>query len=225
MAITSSCVVIDPHGDLKLHVGKDEGDETRVTFLVCSRTLARTSTVFDRMLYGCFRESSDKLKADDDWEIDLQDERPATMDIFLNITHSNVAKVPRILSVDELYELTICTNYYDTSHILGFWVDAWVSSVDEIARDANALMPKLLWIFWELGRKEELIAVADRMLLEWKGPLNIQSWHMSDLHTPLDVIGMFCLSRQSLTGRQHQATYEAQLTVGRSYRHASDHHY
>lgn len=190
MAVTCSNVTIDPRGDLKLTVGKEE-DGTRVTFLVCSRALARTSPVFERMLYGNFKESQDSPKENTDWEVELQNERPTTMEILLNITHANLAKVPRILPIDELYDLTICTNYYDTTHLLAFWADSWLSSIDDIARDANALMPKLLWIFWEFGRREQLQAVADRMLLEWKGPLDIQAWHMSDLHTPLDVIGAY----------------------------------
>lgn len=196
MAITSSEVVIDPRGDLKLHIGKEE-DENRVTYVVCSRALARTSQVFDRMLYGGFRESLATSKVNEDWELDLPNDKPTAMRIFLNISHSNYAKVPRILSVDELYDLTICTNYYDATYLLAFWADTWMASIDDIARDANTLMPKLLWIFWELGHKKQLISVADRMLLEWEGPMNVQLWHKSDLHTPLDIIGRYRDSRVS----------------------------
>lgn len=71
MVIIFLCVVIDLYGDLKFYVGKDEGDEICVIFFVCFCILVWILIVFDRMLYGCFCEFSDKFKVDDDWEIDL----------------------------------------------------------------------------------------------------------------------------------------------------------
>lgn len=180
-------IILDPYGDVQLRVGAEGSG--RVTFTVCSRTLARISPVFDRMLYGYFAESKKATTSRDDWIVDLPDDKPAAMEIFLNVAHSNFRKVPRVLSVDDLYDVTALTNYYDATMILSPWVDRWISSIDDIAQDANLLMPKLLWISWELGRKDTLITTSRRMLMESEGPRFAECCEIEDIQTPPDIVG------------------------------------
>lgn len=61
-------VEFDQRGDLKLRVGPPN-ETTSNSFLVCSRTLARVSPVFDRILYG---SSAEAKPADaEGWVVDL----------------------------------------------------------------------------------------------------------------------------------------------------------
>ncbi|OAA75283.1 hypothetical protein LEL_07271 [Akanthomyces lecanii RCEF 1005] len=170
----SDFVVVDRRGDLRLEVGREPGtrDDSwqRAEFLVCSRTLARASPVFDRMLHGPFVEAKHDPKDSAGWRVVLPDNNPAPMEVFLNIAHANVARIPHILSVDHLYDLAVLTNYYDATPLLSPWIDVWISSTSEISRDANMIQPKLLWISWEFGRTDTFRIVAHRLLMEEPSP-------------------------------------------------------
>lgn len=135
-------------------------------FLVCSRTLARASPVFDRMLYGPYIEAMGNKTDATGWTVALPEDKPAPMQVFLNIAHANFVLVPLILSVDSLYDLAVLTNYYDATPLLLPWIGAWMASLAEISQDANEIQYKMLWITWEFGRKEEFGAIAHRMLME-----------------------------------------------------------
>ncbi|TQV93295.1 hypothetical protein V2A60_010275 [Cordyceps javanica] len=168
----SSAVAVDCRGDVRLQVGCDPGTGDSdswqyAEFLVCSRTLARASPVFDRMLYGPYMEATRRNGKDSaDWSIALPEDKPAPMQLFLNIVHAKFALVPLILSVDNLYDLAVLTNYYDATLLLLPWIEAWMASVAEISHDANVIQTKLLWICWEFGRKEDFSKIAYRMLME-----------------------------------------------------------
>lgn len=185
---------IDRHGDLRLKVGSPQqaGDTLcqRVEFLVCSRALARASPVFDRMLYGAFAEASHNQTSSEGWTVELKEDKPAAMEVFLNIAHANFARVPHVLSVDGLYDVAVLTHYYDATRLLAPWVGSWMASIVEMTRDANVIMPKMLWISWEFGRKEDFIAVARRMLMEAKTPWAMEPDSEDDaVQTPPHIVG------------------------------------
>ncbi|KAM3492026.1 hypothetical protein MY3957_004684 [Beauveria namnaoensis] len=166
----SGFMAVDRRGDVTLQVGRD--CETKdnfwqpAEFLVCSRTLARASPVFDRMLYGPYIEAMGNKTDATGWTVALPEDKPAPMQVFLNIAHARFDLVPLILSVDSLYDLAVLTNYYDATPLLLPWIGAWMASLAEISQDANEIQYKMLWIAWEFGRKEEFGAIAHRMLME-----------------------------------------------------------
>ncbi len=192
----SDFVQVDRRGDLTLQVGRGEagtGDASwlHADFLVCSRTLARVSPVFDRMLYGPFVEAnkhSNKDNGQAGWTVALKQDKPAPMQVFLNIAHANVALVPHVLSVDNLYDLAVLTNYYDATALLAPWIDVWMAATAEVARDANLIQPKLLWIFWEFGRKDDFRLVAHRMLMEEAPPPSTRTDEGDEIQAP-HIIG------------------------------------
>ncbi|OAQ98236.1 hypothetical protein LLEC1_06484 [Akanthomyces lecanii] len=100
------------------------------------------------------------------WIVALPESKPAPMKVFLNVAHANVSQIPHILSVENLYDLTVLTNYYDATLLLSPWIDVWMAAMSEISRDANAIQHRLLWISWEFGRAETFRTVAHRMLME-----------------------------------------------------------
>lgn len=181
-------VTIDHRGDLKLKVGSSHGSET--TFTTCSRAICRASPVFDRMLYSNFSESKANSTTEDGvWCVDLPSDKPAAMQVFLNICHANFSRIPRVLSVDDLYDLTVLTHYWDATEILCPWIARWMASVEDIVNDANTLHPKMLWISWELGRKRTFEVTVDRMLMETEGSWSQISCQLLDVQTPPDIIG------------------------------------
>ncbi|XXG98133.1 hypothetical protein Hte_004454 [Hypoxylon texense] len=183
--MSESPIEFDQHGDLKLRVGPPN-ETTSNTFLVCSRSLARISPVFDRMLYGSFNEAKDSNP--EDWTVDLPEDDPASLAIIIRIAHGHFSEVPKILAIDRLYTLTTLTHYYDATKILVPWVDGWLASIEDILRDSNQLMPKFLWISWELGRKSLFRSTARRILTEAPASLLDSYPPSQELRMPPDIM-------------------------------------
>ncbi|KAH7027273.1 uncharacterized protein B0I36DRAFT_412707 [Microdochium trichocladiopsis] len=85
---------IDKRGDLWLLVGEDisSDEHPAANFQVCSRTLARCSPVFDRMLFGGFVESkkTGSMAGQDAWTIDLPEDEPTYVKHLLDLIHGNL---------------------------------------------------------------------------------------------------------------------------------------
>ncbi|KAI8417592.1 hypothetical protein FOFC_00147 [Fusarium oxysporum] len=161
--MSSENIVFDPRGDVKLCVGQTDP----VTFTACSRALARASPVFERMLFGLFMES--KPTNGEDWVVELPEDKPTALSIFLRISHGQFDQVARKLSIDDLYDLTVLSNYYDGTHTLEPWVGRWMSLVEDDTKASKVSMAKSLWIAWEFGRKDSFCRIARKMLMESDG--------------------------------------------------------
>lgn len=178
-------IEIDGHADLRLRVGQPGDGQT--IFNASSRALARASPVFDKMLYGNFAES--KSKDDGNcWTVDLPTDSPSAVEILLNITHARFQLVPRTPSIDELYDLTVLTDFYDATASLAPWADSWMSTIRELPDDPG-LTPKLLWVSWQLGRAGLFTSIAREILMESDRPLCANTGAFKGLRTPPDIIG------------------------------------
>lgn len=156
---------LDPRGDLTLRLGPDGATED---YIVCPRTLARTSPVFERMLYGNFAEGNSSARgAASEWIVRLPEDKPVTMGRFLSIIHGNYDDSLRNLSLDEIYDLTITAHYYDAIQFLRPWVEVWISRIGAVVEKVNTPMLKVLWIAWELGAIALFQTASRYILLEF----------------------------------------------------------
>lgn len=184
---------MDSQGDVVFIVGSAAEDTPAHRFRVCSRTMARVSTVFDRMLHGNFAEgkgaAANSNNAAGDWVVELRDDKPETFDLFASIAHAKFRRVPRSLSIDRLYDLTVLTHYYDATPMLTPWLQSWVAAIGEAPEAGldGLLMPKLLWISWELGHKQLFETTARRMVMESRG--TGEETGLEGLVMPPDIIG------------------------------------
>ncbi|KAK4178073.1 nuclear pore protein-like protein [Triangularia setosa] len=194
--MSSSVDRIDPRGDLKLRVGttqKDEDNQPRC-YLVCSRTLARVSPVFDRMINGSFAEA--KPKDTEHWTIDLPEDNPSTLELFLNIAHGHLRKVPPALSLHELYDLTALTHFYDATKILVPWIRPWTKALHDATSGPDvAAVPKLIWIGWELGYRPMFEAAVRRVTMEEPGSTFAEGSPLYQLPMSSDIIERICAVR------------------------------
>ncbi|KAK7423851.1 hypothetical protein QQZ08_008895 [Neonectria magnoliae] len=180
-------VEFDPHGDVKLQVGPE--DSSPVLFTACSRTLARVSPVFERMLFGNFAESKQNITSGKkEWIVKLPADKPVPLAVFMYISHGHLHRVPKRLSINELYDLTALTNYYDSTRILGPWIHSWMETVEDDAGESQTSMAQALWISWELGRRDLFMRVAHKMLMEAEGPIGSGNPLFQDLSMPPGVI-------------------------------------
>lgn len=170
------------NGD-KVH---DDKDETRC-FLVCSRALSRVSPVFDRMIHGPFAEA--KPEDGKDWVIELPEDKPSAMELFLNISHGHLQKAPRALSMHALYDLTALTHFYDSTPMLAPWVRPWINALHDPTSGPDDAVPKMVWISWELGHRQMFEATVRRITMEGPGSMFAEGSMLQRLQMPSDVIG------------------------------------
>ncbi|KAI1373095.1 hypothetical protein F4677DRAFT_430214 [Hypoxylon crocopeplum] len=197
-----SRIVIDPEGDLCLTVGEErvEEDDPPVTFLVCSKTMARTSPVWKRMLYGGFAESvQPKSASGKEWIVSLPEDHPQAVQTLLNIMHGYFDKIPLVIdfsatgtsekamgSIDlyHLYCLTVVTDKYDCTRIIRPWAKGWTTSIATNGPLTNGYSKSsdaqyLPWIFWELGDVAMFRETAKHLILNCttnsEGELQLQS--------------------------------------------------
>ncbi|KAK2772871.1 nuclear pore protein-like protein [Colletotrichum kahawae] len=114
----------DSRGDLVLNVGEAfyEGGQE---FVVCSRTVARWSKVFNAMFFGGFAESIPSSR-DGTWTVALPEDRIAPVFLILVIIHGPYQTIPTVLERDELFDLLIVTEKYGMTHILRPWASKWL---------------------------------------------------------------------------------------------------
>lgn len=163
----SDIVTIDQYGDLVVEVGiSDQDDVAARRFWVCSRTLARASSIFERMLYGSLVESKSQLKSEQEWVIKLPEDDPASFELFCWISHGLTRKIPMELTQDQLVRLTLFTHYYDATEALAPWIGRWLSSIPEPAAPDERQLLQILWTCYELGQRRTFETLAHRLVLE-----------------------------------------------------------
>lgn len=159
-------LVFDEEGDLHLEVG-----EKKISCRVCSKSLARASRVFKRMLYGGFSESRDNSLAGE-WVVQLPDDDINAMKILLAIIHGCPQTVPKKLPtmsetlVDPtsyeffhvgyadaglLYLVTLAADKYGLTPILKPWVESWLDEFRHSRRWTDKWCGEVLWAAWLLG--------------------------------------------------------------------------
>ncbi|KAK1843020.1 nuclear pore protein-like protein [Colletotrichum chrysophilum] len=141
-------VVLEEFGDLQLRVGSDHTGQTTI-FLVCSRTVARSSPVLKRMLYGGFAESLSAQTKKENWVVDLPDDRPDSFKIFLHVMHGHFDQVPSRTAIDNLYLLLVLLDKYDSIGLIRPWAKPWLKGIK-----TSESLPLALYIAWNLGHKE-----------------------------------------------------------------------
>ncbi|KAB5531384.1 hypothetical protein GE09DRAFT_1252067 [Coniochaeta sp. 2T2.1] len=141
--------VFDPDGELRLDIGPYSLPV--LSCVVCPRTISRASNVFKRMLYGGFSESKPK---EGEWVVKLPEDDPDAMTFVLYILHGHFDKVPRTLTQDKLYRVTVVTDKYDLTSSLRPWASMWLQN-PEAPESRNMLAnAQRIRIAWELGDTE-----------------------------------------------------------------------
>ncbi|KAI0851935.1 hypothetical protein F5Y00DRAFT_203732 [Daldinia vernicosa] len=160
----------DPNGDLCLTVGPQATE-----FVVCSKTMARSSPFFKKMLYGAFSEGKKAQPGSEksDWVVKLPEDNVAAMTIILNIIHGRFDKVPGyedFVYTTHFYNLCVLTDKYDMAHVLRPWAKGWSRSThNQCEKLGQSLRTKFcherLWISWELGDRVAFESMAKGMLM------------------------------------------------------------
>ncbi|KAJ4996044.1 hypothetical protein K4K48_009125 [Colletotrichum sp. SAR 10_66] len=166
----------DTRGDLTLRVGKDEA---AYEFVVCSRTLGRSSAVFQAMLFGGFAESKPAHAA---WTVQIPEDLPSPTFLVLSIIHGYFEHIPGALTLDQLYLVLVTTEKYDMTKILRPWASIWFDSYKKTSSTANNDM--LLWISWELGQTDVFCRLVNDLVLMAITGIGLKKVALLDTPTP-----------------------------------------
>ena len=178
----------DDYADVSLLIiFKDE--KAPVTFQCCSRALARSSPVFDTMLYEN-SEGTDQKPRRGDWRLNLPDGDPTTFAMFMNIIHGYFQRVPRVITVQSLYRLTVLSHDYEASQVLAPWIDPWITSIEKLPVSNKMAHFRMLWICWELRYARGFIQSAQHILMQSQKTELANILQASDLRKPPDIVGM-----------------------------------
>lgn len=161
---------IDLEGDLCLVVGSLGAE-----FVVCSKTMARSSPFWKKMLYGDFAEGkkSQSRGGKGEWVVKLPEDNSIAMEIILNIIHGRFDRIPGyedFVYTTHFYNLCVLTDKYDMTHILRPWARGWSRSThsqcDKLGQSLRSrFCHERLWISWELGDRDTFEGMAQTLLL------------------------------------------------------------
>lgn len=158
---------IDGRGDLYLTANGVTAQlfaiSSTTTFRVCSRTVARSSPVFDKMLFGFFAKS--KPKDDAQWTITLPEDSASAMKPLLELMHGIFTSFQPGHNSMAVYQLVVAADKYDCVHLLRPFAAQWVEALYTSAgnQDTNYW---LAWVFYQLGCEQGYREVATRLVLD-----------------------------------------------------------
>ncbi|KAI0112765.1 hypothetical protein F4776DRAFT_339550 [Hypoxylon sp. NC0597] len=180
---------IDPDGDLCLQVGPLAAE-----FVVCSKTMARSSPFWKKMLYGDFAEGKKAQPKNDEkeWIVKLPEDNVTAMTIVLSIIHGRfdqVAGYEDLIYTAHLYNLCVLTDKYDMTHVLRPWAKGWSRSVHSRSEKlGQCLREKFcherLWIAWDLGDQATFEEMAKALLLNCNSSVGNTLHYVAALEPP-----------------------------------------
>lgn len=195
MSEPAARVIIDPDGDLQLSVGTANRFSRPTIFTCDSKTLSRASKVWKTMLYGPWKESRDASGNQNEWVVELPDDKPKPMTTMLNIMHSRFENLPVIgaqITLDELYELAVLSDKYDLAKMLRPWASSWLQPLRDkypsgwlYTRQPEMTVDyhQQLWVAWEFGDRTLVENTLQDMIL------NLNAWQFNGREPP-DLLGI-----------------------------------
>lgn len=115
---------IDTRGDVTLIVSQEEENSPCRGFVVCSRTLARSSRYFATLLYGPFREAKGRFSPK--WMIRLLGDDPDAFKLLLDITHGKNKDLPNILDETAITKAIVLADKYLITDQLRTYAHHWI---------------------------------------------------------------------------------------------------
>ncbi|CAG7953932.1 unnamed protein product [Penicillium nalgiovense] len=166
---------VDPDGDIILFtpatsetpsVDAIEGNVPRkhTRFQVSSKHLTLASGYFKRMLKTCWAEG-DALSTKGSVEIPVNDRKPEILLIILNVIHGHSRQVPRKLSLPQLTDIAVATDFFQCHEALEVFAGIWVQDLkplisSSLSEDTKKWM-MIAWVFKSnnILRQTETIAM------------------------------------------------------------------
>ncbi|KAH7411479.1 hypothetical protein BKA64DRAFT_639116 [Cadophora sp. MPI-SDFR-AT-0126] len=124
---------------------------------VASQVMALASPVWKKFIFPPWTtDSGSQVKT-----IDFSDDDACALLILLRTAHGRFKMIPKVLSLETLYQVAIQTEKYDCVELVLPFLDQWLSATNYAApKDHNG---KWLYICWAFGREAPFKYVAEKM--------------------------------------------------------------
>ena len=136
-------------------------NDVQKTLVVSSDVMRLASPVWRTMLdpQGHFMESSSN------GTVQFTEDNAAALLLILRIAHLQFRKVPDVLEFQELVELAVVCDKYDTAGLVRPWIKQWEESLRERSiRVEESGREEYLFFAWNFGDLPTYEKIADRLI-------------------------------------------------------------
>lgn len=134
-------IQIDPRGDVEIRVQHPIGKKETI-FVVCSRTLARVSPLWESSLFSSESEHHRQLFL----PVSMDRQRTNVFKVILHILHHNTSKIPTCLRPSDLLLFLTLGKTYQITSPLSIWGTRFFNSAPALypgTRSANDLVYRM----------------------------------------------------------------------------------
>lgn len=152
--LSSQTIVLEDVGDcVRLVIGKE-----KQAVKVSRAVLMVLSPVLRAMVSGPYREGSS-----DNREIKLPEDDPKALLLVLRIGHFKTKALPKDISFQELYQLAIVCDKYDTVSVVRPYFDKWAEVYTALVEEPG--YEEWMLIAWTFGMKDVYLKITNCLLL------------------------------------------------------------
>jgi hypothetical protein len=163
--------------------GKVPGDYAR--FQVSSKHLALASDYFKRMLKNCWAEG-DALSTKGFAEIPVNDCKPDILLIVLNLMHGRLRQIPQELSLQQLADISVVTDFFQCHEIVEMAAGKWIEALKpRFSNTFSEDTKKWMMIAWVFNYKDILQKTETIAMQQGTGP-----FQTSNLPIPNSIKGV-----------------------------------
>jgi hypothetical protein len=174
---------IDPDGDVILYTCNDpeaKASESEINkidvptsssrFLVSSKHLKLASAYFQKMLSSRWAEGTD-LADNGTAEIPVHECKAGTLWTVLNAIHGRFRRLPTSLSLDELVDISVATDFFQCHEVIESFANKWINKLDSTSSESVKLK-KAEWIMIaSVFRVDEILLRMSKVAMqEGTGP-------------------------------------------------------
>lgn len=177
--------ILDPAGDRYLVVNKGESQQT---FRVSSKAMCLASPVWRAMLYP----SGPWKEAQDGSHVLFPEDDPNALRIVLDIVHFHFHRIPISLTYEQLLDLAILCDKYDTARLVLLWFQLhWKAPFLKYAQEQGKECSLLIaWVFLDEATFRNIAArLVTQSLLDNEDKFDIDYRQLLDTYMPLGMMG------------------------------------
>lgn len=190
----------DDHASVTFHpdwdaVIKLKGKSGVIQFKVVSGNIAAASPVWRSAMYG--DSGKPQIRPGKENLVLKVEDNAKALETLLRIIHYDFAKVPKNLSLDDVYEITRLTSKYQCTRLVYPWASKWVGLLETYLQNADCPFGnyKAAWIAWELGSVKLFKDMMDSLIVTTNVDkdgevVNKAGLKLKDLILPSGFLGM-----------------------------------
>ncbi|KXJ85007.1 hypothetical protein Micbo1qcDRAFT_128718, partial [Microdochium bolleyi] len=158
-------------GDLWIRTQRHGDSDPANNFLVDSKTLARHSEVFDRMLYGNFADAKQDSDSEPSWSVELPEDLSTPMRWLFQVMHGDFRSTEISMftpgAAQSIFQLAVAPDKYDCVALFRPWVVAWDRILEPSKTTIYASLCELAWTAYTIGSRRNYEAAMTKLVIDF----------------------------------------------------------